>query len=109
MSEKGNVVMKKIFLIVMVIVVWMIWYKYTEYSEVDNRINEYLDEYNYQDDVLSKEVNYDSKTGDFYMTVYYKKYPERIYEYFMSQNSIFGIAYEQSKEIETEEYLEDAR
>lgn len=102
--------MKKILLmVILLVVIGVIWYKYTDYKEVNNRVNDYLNEYNYQDDVLSKEVKYDFKTGDFYMIVYYKDYPDRSYEYFVNNGSIFGVAYEQDKEIETEEYLENAR
>lgn len=83
--------------------------KYLQYKNTSNQINEYLNEKNYQKDVLSKSMSYDSKLGYFYMVVYFEKYPEREYNYSRYKGSIEGIAFEKGVQIETTDYLEGAR
>lgn len=48
--------------------------------------------------------------GKFYTRVFFKEYPERTYEYhYFSKERFFGAAYENGAEIETTEYLKNAK
>ena len=106
--------MKKIILIalavLLIIISIFLSMKYIEKKSIERHFNEYLNEHNYQNDVLSQKTNYDYKMGKFYVKVYYKIYPDREYHYYYySLNDVSGVAYEKGIQIETTEYLEDVR
>lgn len=108
--KKGWIlVVKMLIFIVFIVFAGFLCFKYSEYKLVDYRVNDYLHEHNYEKDVLSKKIKYDSTTGDYYMRVYYKKYPERTYDYFVLNNAILGIAYEHGNQIDTYEFLENTK
>lgn len=104
--------MKKILFYILVICVIVSIFslnKYFEKKSVIDNFETYLTTYNYQNDVLSKEARYDSKMGEYYMLVYYKKYPERRYEYYFLNNYISGVAYESGVYVKTPEYLKGTK
>lgn len=105
--------MKKILLIMLavllIIISIFITVKYIEKRTVERHFDTFLKDHGYQDDILTRETNYDSKIGKFYTRVSYKKYPERTYEYYyFSEQRFFGAAYERGVAVETTEYLENA-
>ncbi|MEK4024493.1 DUF3139 domain-containing protein [Sporosarcina sp. FSL W7-1283] len=106
--------MKKVlvilFIVLLVIGSIFLTVKYFEKRTVERHFDSYLEEHSYQNDILSRETKYDFKIGKFYTRVYFKKYPERTYEYhYFSKERFFGAAYEKGAEIETTEYLKNAK
>jgi len=96
---------KKIIFILVIIVLSIVLVKFLDYKKTVNLINDYLDGQGYQEDVLSKEVKFNSKQGTFYMRIYYKDHPNREYEYYILRGSVDATAYEQGIEIYTEDYM----
>lgn len=95
--------------ILLVIVLVFVTSKFFEKRTVTRHFDLYLEEHGYQNDLLSKETKYDFKMGKFYTRAYFKKYPERTYEYYyFSEQRFFGAAYEKGVAVETTEYLENA-
>lgn len=100
---------KMIIFLFIIIVLSIVLVKFLDYRKTVNLINNYLDEHGYQEDILSKEIKFNSKKGNFYMKIYYKDYPDREYEYYILRGSIDCTAYEHGIEIDTEDYMEDLK
>lgn len=109
-----DVFMKKLLLIILsiILIITLIFVavKFGEKRTVEKHFENYLKEHSYLNDISSRETNYDFKLGKFYTRAYYKKYPERTYEYhYFSRDRFFGTAYEKGTEIDTTDYLKDAK
>lgn len=102
----GTIVKKLVIAVLFVCLIMFSLPKYLQYKNTSNQINAYLDENNYQQDILSKDMDYDYKLGYFYMVVYYEDYPDREYNYFRYNGSIDSIAFENGVQIEVSDYVE---
>ena len=100
--------MKKFIVIISILIALFSFSKYIEYKTTSDRIDQYLQQHQYEEDIASEHVKYEFKLGYFYKEITYKKYPDRMYEYAVYQGAVSGIAFEKGVEIDTTEYLEDA-
>ncbi|WP_153731057.1 DUF3139 domain-containing protein [Sporosarcina obsidiansis] len=107
---KGDIMKKLILITLSIPLVILLLYttnKFIHKKSAERNFDSYVETHGYQDDIFSQETMYDSKIGVFYIRVYYKKYPEREYEYYYFSNDyIVASAYEKGVQINTDEYLE---
>lgn len=94
------------FLVVIIIMILIFGvYKYSEKISVKNKFDAYIHTNQYENDVFSSEVKYDSKIGEYFVSVIYKDYPNRTYIYYFKSDYILAIPLENDVQIETKDYV----
>lgn len=86
-----------------------VFVKWEEHTKAIDEIDNYLELYNYIQNIESKKAKYNIKTGDTEVTVFYKDIPSVRYKYYYNRyyKEVRGYAVdnETNVEITTEKYI----
>lgn len=94
MSKKVLVKTGTILTVVFVITASVVWlYFHNEKKETTKKIEKYLAENNYQNDIEEQEILYDFKIGDYYSKLIFKDEPENYYEIYILDGKVDLTAY----------------
>jgi len=100
----GRDVMKKevrpfIFTLIVLVILIAAYPSYRLFSKVstESKIENLLEQKDYEQDISKKEMKYDSKTGRYYLEVRYENEADYTYTYEVIDDKILTIAYDQKK------------